>query len=165
MVRENTTTENPVESSGSQIGFIAAEKTGPLPEVEDVEKKKMERDAQRSIDYADIKDELQGESDQEKGVVHADARFPPDLVVSISEVCGAALRCQQFRYDADEARITAVTISMWFPYLNQKWYYTITSILIVVNKLITCRNRVIGMFRKPGQQPVQGVANNAYQAR
>ena len=159
MVQENTTTE----SISGEIGFIPAENTGPLPEVEDVERKKMERDAERSIEYADIKDELQGESDKEKGVVHADARFPPDLVVSISEVCGAALRCQQFRYDADEARITAVTISMWFPYLNQKWYYTITSILIVVNKLIICRNRVIGMFRKPGQQPTQGGQPNANQ--
>jgi len=52
---------------------------------------------------------------------------------------------------------------MWFPYLNQKYYYTITSILILVNKLITCRNRVVNMFRKPGQGV--GVQNNANQAR
>jgi hypothetical protein len=123
----------------------------------------MERDAQKSIDYANIKGELQEDSDKQRGVVYADARFPPGLVVSISEVCGSALRCPQFRYDEDESRITAVTISMWFPYLNQKYYYTITSILILVNKLITCRNRVVNMFRKPGQGV--GVQNNANQAR
>ena len=147
----------------SDIGFIASDHHEPLPEVEDVEKTKMERDAQKSIDYANIKGELQEDSDKQRGVVYADARFPPGLVVSISEVCGSALRCPQFRYDEDESRITAVTISMWFPYLNQKYYYTITSILILVNKLITCRNRVIGMFRKPGQGV--GVQNNANQAR
>jgi len=149
MVPANGTTNPTIESA--EVGFIPAEKHGDLPPVEDVEKTKMERDAQKSIDYANIKDELQEDSDKKRGVVYADARFPPGLVVSISEVCGSALRCPQFRYDEDESRITAVTISMWFPYLNQKIYYSITSILIFVNKLITCRNRVTSMFRKPAQ--------------
>jgi len=157
------TEDNPELDGAGSMGFVPSEKTGPLPEVEDVAHKKMERDAKKAVEYAAIKDDLQEESDKDRGIVYADARFPPSLVASISDVCGAALRCDQFHYNEDESRITAVTISMWMPFLNQKWYFTITSILILLNKLITCRNRVTAMFRKPGQPT--GGQNNANQAR
>ena len=125
----------------SGIGFEASD-MGELPPVEDVETEKMIRDAQHSVDYANIRKDVSDADKQAKGEPTEETEFPYELVISISETVAGGIQCPHFTYKESEAKITATTISIWMPFLNKRWYYLITSALILVNKMIKCSQSV-----------------------
>lgn len=145
--------EEPVmEIVGDGIGFETTKIAGKLPEVENVEERKMVREAEKSVKYGGIREKIQEKADHAEGKPTDETMFPPELVVSITETISAAIKCERFKYDENESKITAMTISLLVPGLNKKIYYLITSVLILANKLIKCANQVnnfvTGKFHK-----------------
>lgn len=116
-----------------------------LDKPQEIDQVAMVRKAQDAVKYGNIKEKIEQKNATEQGKATEENKFPPELVIDISKTAATAITCERFVYDETEARITAETITLWFPYMSRKWYLTITSLLILVNKIMKCI-KPIGSF-------------------
>jgi hypothetical protein len=126
------------------IDFEASE-VKKLDQPQEIDQVAMVRKAQDAVKYGNIKEKVEQKNAVEQGKPTEENQFPPDLVIDISKTAATAITCERFIYDDREAKITAETITLWFPYMSRKWYLTITSLLIFINKMMKCI-KPIGSF-------------------